>query len=154
MAYYGIHDPVFDIIIDLMNANRKRYCTVAIKTIRKCLGEWHGISISERTVRRHIQTAVDEGLITRQARKKKLENGRIISLPNLYKASGKCMKAFGKSVSRGLRLLGFTGRSQKTSKYPSYDARYSKRGLASANGPRLLNDRTLFVPGSGTIRMV
>jgi hypothetical protein len=153
MSVFGVDTCLTDILLALMEANRKLYCTVSMHTLRRLLSEWHGLEVSVRTVRRHIQKFVDAGTFTRQARKKKLTSGQYVSLSNMYKV---CVGAIKTSLTLGKRVW----RLIKKTGGPQKDPQYSPYGDSYSFGPRPTQDKThfvapneLFLPGSGVLKM-
>jgi len=136
----------------LMKTNRKHYFSMSVSHLRKIFNQELPRPVSERTTRRYIQAAVDDGLIERIPRKKRLPDGRIVSLPNLYRFTKKGWRFVHMYMKKLLRVISITGRPKKAPKYSVHSEKYYRNGPERSEGARFLKGGDLFLPGTGVIK--
>lgn len=143
---------IMSTFFSLMATNRKNYLTILIDKLTEMVNQELDRKVSERTIRRYVDELVRDGFFERVQRKKRLADGRIISLSNLYKPLPKAWKWAHMHAKRLFRLLKLTGRPKMASKNLPYENRYYRTGRERSERAGFLPNGDLFIPGVGQLK--
>jgi len=143
---------IMSTFFSLMATNQKHYLSILIKKLTEMVNQELDRQVSERTIRRYVDELVRDGFFERVQRKKRLPDGRIISLSNLYKPLPRAWKWAHVHAKRLFRLLKLTGRPKKAPKYSVHSEKYYRNGPSRSDEARFLSNGDLFLPGTGVIK--
>jgi len=95
------HQAILAFLMQTADYHRKAYCYPSHETILKRLREWFHLSISDRTLCRHLAAFERDLYITRQRRHRRGRDGNLILRSTIYKIG---LRAF-QQLARWARSL-------------------------------------------------
>jgi len=143
---------IMSTFFSLMATNQRHYLSILIKKLTEMVNKELGRQVSERTIRRYVDELVRDEFWKRVPRKKRLPDGRIISLANIYIPLPKAWKWAHMHAKRLFRAIKGTGRPKVASKNSLQHKKYYRNGPERSEGARFLKGGDLFLPGTGVIK--
>lgn len=136
---------IISVLYHLLSNNRKTYCWPSLATIQNNIAKYHGIEISIRTIKLHLQELRDFGYIKSFQRRGKNPDGTFYNLTSNRSLTLRCMR-FLKSI--GVKVAHWLWKWVRSGilpdKSPSIDPETPQFDLCDRSGQNPINSPNLF----------